>query len=188
MKYLLIITINLFLLSNELKAQTNMNVGGGYYGQTATHSGFVLEFGLEQVHSEKVTTPFRVDFGFFHHPRNHNGLFADANYGFRYKFKSGLYLEESLGAGILMSFLNSDGIYEVDDNGNVSEGSRFSTLDFMPSITLGLGYYIDKNGENKNHFWFRPKLYWQYPHKTTSTYNFVLQLGFTHKLSKKRND
>jgi hypothetical protein len=130
-----------------------------------------------------LTLPLRVDFGLFNHTRNHTGIFLDVNYGFRRKFKSGLFLEESIGVGVLQSILNSDGVYEVNDEGEVSDGSRLTTLDFMPSVTLGIGYDVSKDTENQNLIWFRPKLYWQLPHKTTSTYNFALQFGFTHTFS-----
>ena len=163
-------------------AQTNLNVGGGYFGHTITHPGVVLEFEIEKRYSEKASLPLRVDLGFYSHPRNHYGLFLDFNFGFRQYFKSGLFLEESIGIGILETILNSDGVYEVDQEGTVSKASRFNEPDLMPSITFGIGYNLTKGSEKQNLIWLRPKIFWQYPHKTTSTFNPALQFGFTHQL------
>ena len=163
-------------------AQNRINLGGGYFGQTLSHPGVVLEFELEHSYSERASLPIRFDLGAYVHPRYHFGLFLDANAGFRQYFRSGLFVEEGIGAGIFQSWLHSDQVYEVDDAGSVHETSRINPPDFMPSLTLGLGYNLTGNSGKRNLIWLRPKIYWQVPHKTTSTYNFALQLGFTHTL------
>ena len=164
-------------------AQTRLNIGGGYFGKHASYPGFVLEAEREQMFSERASLPVRLDVGLYVHPRNHTGLFIDLNAGFRRYFKSGLFLEESVGIGILETFLQSDAVYSVDENGQVSEASRANPVDFMPSLTLGLGYNLTRASGKQNLIWLRPKVYWQVPHKTLSTYNFALQLGFTHTIS-----
>lgn len=163
--------------------QTNMKYGGGYFGHTLTHPGVVLEFEIENMYSEKASMPLRIDVGYYSHPRNHNGVFLDINYGFRRNFKSGLFLEESIGIGALATFLNAGGVFEVDETGKVTEVSKFNTVDFMPSLTLGIGYNLTKNTEKQTLIWVRPKIYWQYPHKTTSTFNPVIQIGFSRNFS-----
>ncbi len=164
-------------------AQTNINIGGGYFGQTITHPGVVLEAELERMFSENASLPIRLDVGYFVHPRNHTGLFADLNAGFRRYYNSGLFLEEGVGIGVLQSFLHSDAVYQVDDSGNVSEASRANPVEIMPSITLGIGYNLTQGSGKQNLIWLRPKLYWQMPHKTLSTYNFAIQVGFTHTIN-----
>ena len=181
--YLTIIMLTAIITSS--KAQTRINIGGGYFGQTATHPGIVLEYEMERMYSEKASLPVRFDAGFYSHPRNHYGIFADVSIGFRRYFKSGLFLEESIGIGVLETAINSDGIYSVDDNGNVTEVSGFNPPDLMPSITLGIGYNLTKGSSTQNLLWFRPKIYWQYPHKTSSTFNPAIQLGFTHTIKTK---
>jgi len=163
-------------------AQTRLNLGGGYFGHTLTHPGAVMEFELERSFSEQVSLPVRIDLGAYVHPRSHSGLFLDVNAGFRQYFKSGLFVEEGIGAGILQTWLHSDQVYEVGDDGTVSETSRINPPDFMPSLTLGLGVNLTRDSGKRNLIWLRPKVYWQVPYKTTSTYNFALQVGFTHTL------
>ncbi len=185
MKKLYILALSLFALSLGAKAQTNFNIGAGYFGQTVTYPGLVIEAEVEKMFSENASLPIRADLGFFVHPRHSYGLFLDLNAGFRRYYKSGIFLEESIGVGILQSFLHSDGVYSVDDSGEVSDASRAVPVDFMPSITLGIGYNLTQGSGKQNLIWVRPKLYWQLPHKTESTYNFALQVGFTHTISSK---
>ncbi len=181
--YLLPALFVLISFSGAAYAQTHMNLGAGYFGQTVTYPGIVLEFEMEKMHSEKVSLPVRLDLGFYVHPRNHSGLFADVNFGFRRYFNSGFFLEESVGFGVLQSIVQSDGVYEVDNSGVVSETSGIYPPDFMPSLTLGIGYNFTHGSGTQNLIWLRPKLYWQIPHKTTSTFTPALQIGFTHTIN-----
>ena len=167
----------------SLDAQTNLNIGGGYFGQTVTYPGFVLEAEMESMFSERASLPLRLDMGFYVHPRHSTGVFLDLNAGFRRYFKSGLFLEESVGIGVLETFLQSDAVYSVNDAGIVSETSRANPPEFMPSVTLGIGYNVTRGSGKQNLIWLRPKVYWQVPHKTVSLHNFALQVGFTRTIS-----
>jgi len=185
MKKINYIAAILIACSSLAFAQTRVNVGGGYFGQTLSYPGIVLEAELEKMFSENASIPIRADLGFYVHPRSQYGLFFDLNAGFRKYFNSGLFVEESIGVGILQAFLNSDGVYEVDDEGVVSEGSRSVPMDFMPSLTLGIGYNLTQGSGTQNLIWMRPKIFWQIPYKTQSAYNFALQIGFTHTIRSK---
>lgn len=181
--YIIIWILSLAMVFQSHAQQNRLNLGGGYFGQTLTYPGLVLEIESERVFSEKAALPIRLDLGFYVHERYNSGLFLDLNFGFRRYFNSGFYLEESMGFGILETFLNSDGTYEVDPDGNVSQTTSANPPDFMPSLTLGLGYDLTKNSEKRNMIWIRPKLSWQIPHKTSSQYFVALQIGFTHTIA-----
>ena len=185
MKSIYITIIVLITAAYNTYAQSNFNVGAGYFGHTASYPGIVLEAEWETNFTPKASLPLRIDVGFYVHKRYHTGIFADVNYGFRQYFKSGIYLEESIGVGVLAAFLSNDGTYEVSETGELSEVSNFSSVDFMPSITLGIGYNLTKEKERSNIIWVRPKLFWQYPHKTTSTYNGAVQIGYSRTISSK---
>jgi hypothetical protein len=144
-----------------------------------------MEAELEKTFSENASIPLRADLGFYVHPRNQYGLFFDLNAGFRQYFNSGLFVEESIGAGILQAFLHSEGVYDVDDEGVVTEGSRSIPIEFMPSLTLGIGYNLSQGSGKQNLIWIRPKIFWQIPNKSLSTYNFALQVGYTHTIKSK---
>jgi hypothetical protein len=128
----------------------------------------------------------RIDLGAYVHNRNNYGIFLDVNYGFRKLYKNGFMLEQSVGVGILETILQGDGVYEVDDDGNVSDASAWNPPSFMPSFTLGIGYNFSHKSEKLNMAWVRPKLYWQIPYKTSSLYTPALQVGFTHTLKTKK--
>ena len=163
-------------------AQHNINIGAGYFGHTLTYPGLVAEFELEKTISEQVSLPIRADIGFYHHTRYHTGIFLDVNVGHRRYYQSGWFYEQSIGVGVLASVLNSDGVYKVDEEGQVSDASRLNPIEFMPSITLGGGYDLSKEQNRRKLIWLRPKVFWQYPHKNASTFNVALQLGFTHTI------
>jgi len=185
MKKIHYIAAILIACSSIAFGQTRVNVGGGYFGHTLTYPGIVLEAELEKMFSENASIPIRADLGFYVHPRSQYGLFLDLNVGFRQYFNSGLFVEESVGAGVLQAFLHSDGVYEVDDEGVVSEVSVIIPVDFMPSLTLGIGYNLSQGSGKQNLIWMRPKIFWQLPHKTESAYNFALQVGYTHTIKSK---
>lgn len=180
MKKICLFFILLVTLSGQSDAQNNQKIGFGYFGNTLTYPGVVLEYELEKMFTEKASLPFRADIGFYYHKRYNTGLFADFNLGFRRYFDSGIFLEESIGFGIITTFVSSDNVYTFDDQGRLSETSRYATTDLMPSITLGIGYDVSKGKERKKLIWVRPKVFWQFPHKTTSFYNVALQVGYTH--------
>jgi hypothetical protein len=179
------IAIALISISSLAFGQTRINVGGGYFGHTLTYPGIVLEAEVEKMFGKNASIPLRADLGLYVHPRNQYGLFFDLNAGFRQYFKSGLFVEESIGAGFLQTFLHSDGVYEINDEGLVTEVSRSIPMDFMPSLTLGVGFNLTQRSGKQNLIWVRPKLFWQIPHKSLSTYNFALQFGFTHTIKSK---
>ena len=185
MKKIYYIALALLAFHTITFGQTHLNIGGGYYGQTLSHPGMVIQAELEKMYTDHASLPLRAELGFFVHPRSHYGLFFNLYAGFRKYFTSGLFLEESVGIGVLQSFLHSEGVYKVDDSGNVSDGSVVNPVDFMPSLTLGLGYNLSQGSGKQNLIWLRPQIYWQLPQKRTSTYNFALQVGFTHTLKSK---
>ena len=61
MKKIYITIIGVFLCLIGLDAQTNVNIGGGYFGKHGTYPGFVLETELEHMFSEKAALPLRID-------------------------------------------------------------------------------------------------------------------------------
>ena len=183
MKKIYISIIGIFIALLGMDAQVNVNIGGGYFGKHATYSGLVLETEMEYMFSEKASLPLRLDLGFYVQPRQSTGIFLDLNAGFRRYFKSGFFLEESVGIGVLETFLHSDAVYMVDDSGDVSEASRANPPQLMPSITLGFGYNLSQGSGKQNLIWMRPKVYWEVPHWELSTYSFAIQVGFTHTIS-----
>ena len=182
MKRYIILTITLGAAIIGLQAQKNLNVGGGYFGHTLTHPGIVMDLELEHMFTKGASLPLYASLGAYVHPRNHYGAFVEVGTGFRQYFSSGLFFEERVGIGMLQTWLNSDAVYHVDESGQVRNASRINQADFMPSVSIGLGYDLSHRKDGKNLIWIRPKLYFQMPYKTMTNYHLALQLGFTRTL------
>ena len=181
MKRIHIIIIALFI-SLSAWSQDRLNLGAGYFGHFITHPGIVVQAEREFAYGTKASLPMGVNLGFYAHPRNHYGLFMDLQTGFRYYTPSGIFLEEMVGVGILQSFLHSDAVYTVSEEGEVGEGSRSYAPDFMPSVQLGLGYRFGDEEARRSMIWLRPKFYFQLPHKGLTTYHLAVQLGYTYSI------
>lgn len=81
----------LTILNVRLYAQNHKIVGAGYFGNTATYPGLVLEYEINMAQSEKASLPFRINSGFYVHKRYNTGVFADVEFGLRRQFKSGVF-------------------------------------------------------------------------------------------------
>ena len=178
-----ILSVLLFLSTSSLMAQKNLNLGLGYFGETATHPGLVAHLELERTQSKKVSTLFRADLGAYVHARNHTGVFMDVHAGLRRYRNSGFFTEQYLGLGTLLSFYNGDGVFQRDDNGNIRRASAFANLDIMPSVTLGVGYNLSKDAASANLLYFRPKVFWQLPFNNLALPHLALQVGFIHRIN-----
>ena len=120
---LLVSTLFVFHLTSN--AQTKFNVGGGYFGENITYPGVIGEFEYEKFHTDKFSTPLKINIGFYNHPRSHSALFLDLHEGFRrYTKNQRWYIEQSIGIGAMFSFYNED-VWHVDENGNVLQDSRY---------------------------------------------------------------
>lgn len=162
-------------------SQTSNKIGLAYYGHTLTHPGIALEYEMEFKFSENSTLPLRLDLGFYSHQRYHKGIFFEINTGFRRYYKSNIFLEQGFGIGALQTIVNGDGTFKVDTDGSVSKASGLNPLSFMPSINFGVGYRFTMN-KQETLVWLRPKLAWQFPHKTSSLIHPAIAFGFTYSI------
>ena len=176
-----ILLIMLFLISFSSEVLPQMNAGVGYFGETGVYPGVVLEIEREPFHTPRFSTPFRADLGFYTHPRSHHALFLDVHQGIRRSFSNGLMVESSVGVGVMLSFM-PETVYTVDDSGNVSTTSKMQNPDLMPSVTLGIGYDLNKDPVKRDLIWIRPKIFWQYPYNSLALPHLALQIGFTHTI------
>ena len=74
MKKICLFFILITAFAFEIKAQTNQKIGFGYFGNTLTYPGAVVEYELEKMFSEKASLPLRADVGFYYHKRYNTGL------------------------------------------------------------------------------------------------------------------
>ena len=174
----IILTLVLFTAFLQVGAQTK-RVALSYFSETVAYPGMALEFEIEKSQTNNISLSQKATLGYYSHPRNHNAIFFDIQQCFKRYLNNGLVLENSIGVGIMSSFLNEE-VLDVNANGDLEEESRFAGLDFMPSISLGLGYAL---GKNKNDYIaLRPKVFWQYPFNGRILPHTALQVSYVYKL------
>ncbi|MFC2090367.1 hypothetical protein ACFLT1_06280 [Bacteroidota bacterium] len=175
MKRRLIIIMVLGGFAAGLSAQTHLKAGIGYYGETVVNPGVVLDFEYEKHQSEDFSLPLRVNLG-FHSTPDFNAFSIDLHKGFRKTFKNGLFIEQSIGIGMInKSFKNSD-YWFADKYFSVIPHGNKPVWGLMPSVTFGAGYQIAEAGI----LWIRPKVYWDLGYRGLYIPYTAIQLGYTH--------
>lgn len=167
----------------SLFAQNDLRLGGGYFGESITHPGFLAQLEYVRNHTPQLSTPLRADLGAYFHPRNHNAMLFDVHAGLREKFGKRFALEQYLGLGLLVSFYQGDGIFQIDDHGSFQRVSPLGNAAFMPSVSLGIWVAAGKKEDRER--WavhFRPKAFWQFPYNNMAMPHFALQAGFTYRV------
>ena len=105
MKRLILILVTIAGIQLTIAAQTLLNGGIGYFGETGFYPGLVLELEKESYQSDHLSTPLRINLGYYSHPRNHAAFFLDVHHGLRRTFSNGIMLESSVGIGVMLSLI-----------------------------------------------------------------------------------
>lgn len=177
------LSILVLLIFTFSGAGQGIKFAGGYFGETISHPGFVVEIESERLFTEQIGLSTRFDLGFYHHPGNSDAFFTDISYGFRRYFKYGLFMEQNIGIGTMVLYYNED-VWHIDSNGNAVKVSRFGNFNLMPSLSAGLGYILDRHSPNPKLFWLRPKIFWQLPFNNKALPHIAIQAGFTFTLNR----
>lgn len=188
MKTIRIIIIAGMLLTGIIsgaKAQSLLNAGIGYLGEGITSPGVVLEIELEKRFTGDFSLPWRGDAGYYNHADYH-AFTIDLHKGFRKYWKSGLFIEQSLGAGIIAKSFKTEEYWYIDDYANSIPHGNHAIWGFMPSVTLGAGYNFSRDDQKVNLLWIRPKVFWDLGFRGLNLPYFALQAGYTHTFKTKR--
>ena len=183
MKKIVFMLVALAGIQLSTSAQSNLNAGIGYYGENMTHPGVILEFEYEHFTADGFSLPLRADLGFHHHP-DYNAFTLDVHKGFRKYFKTGLFLEQSIGVGVILKSFQDEYWYIDDYMQSIPHGNH-PVWGFMPSVTAGAGYNFSKNKEGSDLIWIRPKIYWDLGFRGLELPYWALQIGFTHTFKTK---
>jgi len=175
MKKYILLAIAIAGFSGISSAQTHLNAGLGYYGESIVNPGVVLEFEYEKMQSEDFSLPLRVDIG-FHSTPDFNAFSIDLHKGFRKSFKSGLFIEQTVGIGMINKSFKNSNYWFADKYFSVIAHGNKSVWDLMPSVTFGAGYQISDSGI----LWLRPKVYWDLRYRGLFIPYTAIQLGYTH--------
>jgi len=155
-----------------------LRAGGAYFGENMVRPGIVLEFEYEKVYTPVFSLPLRANLG-FQFNEDYQGFFLDLHKGFRKYFRKGLFLEQSLGVGIIFKSYGSDLLYYDQYYNPVFHGGK-PVPGLMPSLTVGAGYDLSREKDAKRSIWIRPKVYWDMGFRKLHQPYFALQLGYSH--------
>lgn len=133
------VACGLVLVGAPRSAQA-LDLSAAYYGDTITHPGLKLGAGVPLLERGQHLIFGAANLGYFHHERNSENLFANAEAAYRFTFSFGLYLDLALGAGYMHTFADGP-IYTVED-GAVRRAANTGHPLFMPSAGLGVGYLL----------------------------------------------
>ena len=183
MKKFILICFAMLGIQQSMPAQSHFSFGLGYFGKNLDNAGLVVQFEYEKFHAGSVSLPLRANLGHFSNP-DYQALFIDFHKGFRKHFSGGLFIEQSLGAGLITKKYNT-GMWYVDKYAQSVLHNNQSTWGFMPSVTAGVGYNFGKNNKGDDLLWIRPKVYWDLGFRALYLPYWALQIGFTHTFSLK---
>jgi hypothetical protein len=184
-KYLVICLAFLGLLvqgqaqSMQSKSESSkLRIGAGYFGENLMHPGFILEFEYDRAYSPVFSLPLRANLGFHSNPEYHT-FFLDIHKGYRKSFRSGLFLEQSVGAGLILKSYRTEMWYLDKYYNSIPHGNK-PVMGFMPSVSFGAGYDLSREKDGSGLIWLRPKVYWDLGFRMLHQPYFALQLGYTH--------
>lgn len=181
-RFVLLILLLAFI--GKSYSQSRLNAGIGYFGGNFTHPGVLLEFEIENYFTDDFSLPLRSNIGYIVTP-DFNSLSLEIQKGFRKYFKSGLFVEQSLGLGMMANFYKIESIWYYDQYLSVVRYRDGANLGFMPSATLGLGYNLTHAKGTQNLIWFRPKVYWNFGVRGLNLPYAALQIGYTYNFKTK---
>jgi len=162
----------------ENHTSEKLAVSIAYFGEFFVHTGIKtgIEYTLTESRGHKLTGGIRI--GYWYQYRISNNLFADVDIGYRYTFKSGLFLDLIAATGYNHIF--PDGKIYRYDAGKISRAPNHGYGTFMPSFAAGVGYNFgykkDKPGIQT---YLRPVIFGQFPLNNTIVPNIALEAGIT---------
>lgn len=164
------------------RAQKQINLGAGYFGAGRSAPGLVLALELEPFQSESFSSPTRLNLGYFKDP-DYGVAFLDLHKGFRKYFRSGLYLEQSVGIGLMATYYDVENLYYFDRYRNSIRFKEGANISVMPSVDLGIGYLLGDTQTSQNRIWIRPRIYWNLGFRNLAFPYAAIQAGFSHTLN-----
>lgn len=178
------IILFLLLLISPAYAQTKFDNRHGfhmaYLGEMLTHPGVSIGYEKYLGEDEKFQIFLRPVLGFYRHFRNNTTYQLTLESGFRRNFRSGLFLEQSLGIGYFHRMVHGDGQFYVDDKGAIHEKGGIG-VSFVPFLAnIGMGYHFQSRRPQISPF-ARPNFYWKMPFNETPNMQFVLMVGIIYR-------
>lgn len=174
-----------FLITTAgLSAQSAMtvNAGIGYFGDNLVNPGVVGLVELERNFGNQVSVPSTLSVG-VHRSPGYYAINLRVHTGFRKYFDSGLFIEQSMGIGVIANVFTVDSIWYIDTYG---ARFRYAGLDFgiSPSVSVGAGIDLGRNAGRSHLLWVRPTVYWNLGIRGLHIPYGAVQVGYTISLGR----
>ena len=175
------------MLAFQTIAQENIHKRHGfhiaYLGEMVTHPGLSIGYEKFLNYEDKFGIFLRSTLGFYRHFRNNTTYMLTLESGFRRNFRSGIFVDQSIGIGYFNRWVHGDGQFYVNENGGIEEKSGIGRS-FVPFLAnLGLGYHIQTNKAQFSPF-IRPNFYWKMPFNETPNMQLAVMVGILYRSKK----
>ena len=175
----LMLSLTLFF-GIKASAQTNYNLGAGYFAESTKSPGLVIQLEREKFHSDLLAMVTQFDVIGFLNPE-YNGISLELKSGYRKYFKNGLFLEQNIGVGYQFNKYKSDMWYIDKYSYSIPHGNSIVPW-FTASISVGLGYNLSHKAGIEHLIWVRPKLTWLPGFRGVELPYHAFQIGYTFTL------
>ncbi|MDX2362041.1 MAG: hypothetical protein QNK23_14625 [Crocinitomicaceae bacterium] len=172
------------LFGTKASAQTNWNLAAGYYAESTTSPGIVIELEREKFHSDLLSIPIQFDVIGFLNPE-YSGISLELKSGYRKYFNNGLFIEQTIGVGYQFTKYTRDMWYVDKYHANVPHGNSIVPW-FTASTSVGVGYNLTHKKDVSHLIWFRPKLTWLPGFRGLHLPYHAFQIGYTYNLKSKK--
>lgn len=128
---------------------------------TPVHPG--IQIGTEFNYTNKVHSRFlqTINISYFYHNHLAQGIGLNTELGYEYRLKFGFAFESLLGVGYMHTFATSDEF--TFSNGEYIKKVDKGNSRFYPSLSLDIGYYLNKN-KNSPKIFIRYQSWVEYPY------------------------
>ena len=176
----LLISIALIAICSFTQAQHNYRLGAsaGIIQFADPNLDFSIEISKQL--NESMSIFNRADLGFAYRYEDYFTASFGITRGYRLMLTDVLFLEQSLGLGLMKSFYNED-VWHVKDNRSRRYIPGSANLDLCPSIEAAMGFKT-KNGSLLS---IRPQVFWQLSTRQLSEPFLDLQLTYSFPLNPK---
>jgi hypothetical protein len=176
---LTIFSWSVFAVQAQVDDRPGQAVHVAYLGEMLTHPGVSVGYERYLGNDSRFQVFLRANLGFYHHYRNNNTFMLSLESGFRRNFRSGIFLEQSLGVGYFYRQTHGDGQFAVNEDGSIVEKNSLGSC-FLPFLAnVGIGYHFQTKRAQISPF-IRPNFYWKMPFNETPNMQMAVMAGILY--------
>jgi len=129
---------------------------------TPVHPGLQLGTEFNYINKEHTRLFQTANLCYFYHNHLAQGLGIYTELGYEYRLKFGLSFQALLGVGYMHTFATADEF--VFSNGHYEKKADKGNARLFPSVSLDIGYYIEKSEKNSPEIFIRYQSWIEYPY------------------------